>query len=632
MIEITNEDSLFMWDALERLASLPEPYATQLRKLWNAWLRDKYPTRDALRDAWGKGIQPAGANLIREIDFARLGRPGSLWIIEEHGDAKMAARRDGRDAVLSITHPDATDWHLQLTQGRLRVKKGQFYTLRFRASAQKPVTIRASLAQAHEPYRSYGSGQVELTPTPGEFAIGVTPTQDDDNARITFVVGQIENTIRLSDAQLRPGGQRVLDAGEDPAADTVAARSAASADSDARVDDWYAFLQATEQRFFTRMRSYLKETLGVKGPVTGTIGFTPLSTQVQAQMDFVDAHGYFDHPHFPRRPWDAHDWTITDRALVDHPGGPPLWNIATTRVRGRPFTVTEYNHPAPNEWAAETVPLVATMAALQDWDAVFLFDYSHARPGDVRIRSYFNVEDNPTKMPLVPFGSRLFLGGAGGGGVRPIAAERDLVPQRRDMLRAARQYGEMGSFARDALAVPADAPLRQRLALWFEPAATRSAAAAPDHRVSWTASGPGTGRFLFADDHAAVFVGFAAGANTPIDLGPIRIDRLDTPFAALMLVPADPRETLTNAKRLLLAAVARAQNTGMRWSEKRKMLADWGKPPTQIEVVKAAFALSPTCTVYPLDPAGNRGRSIEPTSGRVILGREPTVWYEIVRR
>ena len=70
------------------------------------------------------------------------------------------------------------------------------------------------------------------------------------------------------------------------------------------------------------------------------------------------------------------------------------------RVAGKPYICTEYNEPAPNTFSSETFPLLCAYAALQDWDAVFSFAYSH----DLRtmksgmIPSFFDIAQHPAKI------------------------------------------------------------------------------------------------------------------------------------------------------------------------------------------------------------------------------------------
>src|SRR5205814_7141012 len=96
-----------------------------------------------------------------------------------------------------------------------------------------------------------------------------------------------------------------------------------------------------------------------------------------------------------------------------------------------------------------------------------------------------------------------------------------------------------------------------------------------------------TGRFIFRDNHAIVFAGFASG-EMPIDLGEFTIDKLDSPYAVIALVPADPRQTIADADRLLLIALARQQNTDMGRDAARRTVGNhWGRAPVLIEPVKA---------------------------------------------
>lgn len=67
-VEITNEDSFFMWGAEEKLRTLPEYYAEILGGRFNAWLRQRYNSDDALRAAWSQGTRPLGDNMLQNRD------------------------------------------------------------------------------------------------------------------------------------------------------------------------------------------------------------------------------------------------------------------------------------------------------------------------------------------------------------------------------------------------------------------------------------------------------------------------------------------------------------------------------------------------------------------------------------
>jgi hypothetical protein len=639
-LEINNEDTLFLWGGEANLAGLPEPYSKVLQDQYNAWLTRKYADRTALHDAWAAGAQPSGKELLIDPKFASVG-PGKTWVTEQHEGARMTASAErapvNSELKLAVTSVDDTSWHLQLSQARLALKKGQFYTLSFRGRADKPVEVTTSVGQAHEPWGMLGlSRTAEFGTQARTFTFGFTATADDDNARISFLLGRLITNIYLSDIRLHSGGQRGLGDDEDPAKGTVARGGMGASDSPPRSRDWYEFLQQTDEAYFTGMRQFLQEEIGVKCPITGSIGLGPLGTMSQSKMDFVDAHAYFQHPHFPHRQWDMADWEVPNTPMVDDPRGATFWSLGATRVAGKPFTCTEYNHPAPNDWQAECVPMIASYAALQDWDGVFLFDYvDHNSKYEMPTATdFFSVEGNPVKLSFLPLASRLFLGVA----VKPIGSRYVIHPPRLEMLEtASRYFWEQWPFLRDTQQVSWQEMLSNRLSIDFQPGPQAPLPANDDPRIAWASGGPGTGQFRVRDPGAAVFVGFSV-KDEPIDLGPVAIEKLESPFAAMMLLPVDPGQTIEKSDHLLLCIAAREANTGMKWGPSRKSVArNWGGPPPVIETVQATLRIKSDkpLTAYALTPDGQRGERIESTfdthGTTVHLGTAQTLWYELER-
>jgi hypothetical protein len=337
-------------------------------------------------------------------------------------------------------------------------------------------------------------------------------------------------------------------------------------------------------------------------------------------MDFVDAHAYWDHPRFPHRPWDPRDWIENNKPMVDKPETSPLWSLAATRIAGKPFTVTEYNHVAPNEWQAECIPTIAAYAALQDWDGVFLFAYSHADNYDkAKIASFFDVEGNPLKMPLMPIGARIFLRGD----VKPLPVMTLPAVRQRMLQTGSKYYYTVWPYVKDELEMDWQKALKCGLQ-WSLEGNLRQALM--DQRIDWTASGEGTGVITLNDPSVAARIGFV---KAPTTLGPIELTKLDSHFASIVLLPAESGKTLADTDRLLLAIVGRGSNTGMQWDETRHTVGDkWGNPPAQIEVVKATVRLPPGWLLTPLKSDGARGK---PVSGEVSLEGSKTIWFEVTR-
>ncbi len=638
IVEINNENSLFMWGADRTIGSLTEPYAGELRKHWNQWLAKKYASRDALSAVWNQGLKPAGPELLRGTDFRSV---EADWRAETHGGARMTApKSSGEHAVqLIVTAVDGTAWHLQFNQSKLVLHKGELYTVTFNVRGDQKLPITVGVSQAHEPWRVIG-GSKSITTT-GEWkscSFGFTPQADDDNARLSFMVGQQTGTIEIAEPSVHTGGGVGLAPGEDPMTGSVATQSDAGFGVRARAVDWYEFLQQTEQKYYVGMMDFLKSDVGVHCPITGTIGFGPSGTLTQSKMDFVDAHAYWQHPTFPHRQWDMSDWVVQNKAMVDHPATATLWQLATTRVAGKPFTVTEYQHAAPNEWEAECVPFIASYAAAQDWDGIFLFAYSHSPDfAKQKISTFFDIEGNPTKMPLMPMGARLFLD-ASSAGAAPAIVERS-----HDQLITGvpAHSADQGPFPIDVAHVTWQQMLRSPIAVDFDrspPRVSDPREAARALPFEWTSDGDGTGRFSYATDRSAVFVGFS-GAGKPINLGTsgVRIEKLDSPFATIIVHAEDSTKSLSTSDRLVLTAVARAQNSKMGWNQHHTSVGtNWGEPPAQIEVVSGTVTLAGRWRhAFALDSGGKRTAVdvAKPYGDRTVLslGGTPALAYEIVR-
>ena len=200
------------------------------------------------------------------------------------------------------------------------------------------------------------------------------------------------------------------------------------------------FLATTEDHYWQAMYRFLKEELNVKAPVTGTIvGCSP--PNLMAKMDWVDTHSYWQHPRFPRRPWDSVDWIVENRSMVNERGG-TLPGLALKRILEKPHACTEYNHPAPNTYSSEGFLLLAAYAALQDWDAVYVYSYAHARNDgwdSKRINSFFDIDQHPTKMAALPAAAALFSRGDVQPARQQIVAELN-QERELDLLRRARAW------------------------------------------------------------------------------------------------------------------------------------------------------------------------------------------------
>ncbi|MEI2414838.1 capsular biosynthesis protein [Orrella sp. JC864] len=436
-----------------------------------------------------------------------------------------------------------------------------------------------------------------------------------------------------------------------------------------RLRDFLAFLVDTDRAYLDRLRQVVHEETDPRVPVTGTqmsYGGV-LNFDSHAAMDYIDEHQYIDHPAFPGGHDEQRDWSI--RALAPSRGQiDTLLALSLRRQEGKPFVLSEFNLPHPNPHGAEILPIVAAVAAVQDWDGLFFFDYA-TQPEGLKAPGNFTLSGDWGKYVMAGPGAQIFRGGALaplpgrialpltpamrygiaasglGDGLERTAARAGIAPQ--DGLRwqlASRVLpGDAGA---GPLPPRPDAPARQQLL--YDRAQQRLDIDAP--RIA--------GYFGALD---AAWRGASLQARSPAAAH----------GSAQLLLASLDEAPLARAARLLLSVgsgtvgtqpgsvparpkqLQRYKDTLDRWT----LEPDPDRPdaPSGARYAKAPAWLwrAPLCvrwtaepgaiTVYPLDEQGRRlpalpAEQVGATDGGFALdlsprpGARPSPWYEIVRQ
>lgn len=204
----------------------------------------------------------------------------------------------------------------------------------------------------------------------------------------------------------------VLKAEEDPARGTVTLDGSVHS-QDLRGRDLVLFLAHVELDFLSRATAFLREELGSRALVTNMNGWTNHATsqRVRSAMDYVDDHFYVDHPRFLEQ-----SWRLPSRCPNTSPvagGASGGRHLAFTRLFDKPFTVSEYNYSAPGRYRGVGGILTGALGAIQGWDAIWRFAYSHNRdnlfqPGKL---DYFNMASDPLGQAAERASICLFLRG-----------------------------------------------------------------------------------------------------------------------------------------------------------------------------------------------------------------------------
>lgn len=642
IVEINNENGLIHSWLGGKLDSLPDVFREELRGRWNTWLGARYDDTDALRTAWGAKAEAVGDELLSNPDFAE-GPTG--WNVERHGAAQADADADGGALRLAVTHAGDASWHVQVNQGGLALTADRPYTLTVRARSDVETAASVAVGQAHDPWQSLGfSGAMPLTTAWQTFRFVFSLNAADDNARVNVSgLGDEIATVWIDAVSLRPGGVVGIHEGEsiEGASIPLFSRGDIGERTTSAGNDWIRFLWETERAYWQRMCRYLKDDLGVRAPIVGTIvGNAPVN--LMAELDAVDTHAYWRHPRFPGRPWDAENWTVDNVSMVTEPGG-SLAGLAKRRVEGKPHLCTEYNHAAPNTYSAEAPLLLAAVAATQDWDGVFLFAYSHRRDDweTNRIPNFFDIDQHPLKMAnLIPAAALFYRGD-----MRPAegAVVVGLTPE--DEIELLRREGRAWNLVHaGSLGVDDETTIRHRVAIR---AGERLEHATPDSdgplrsdtgEFTWDATVEGRERVVLDTPRTKAVIGFTDGDAFELGAVTIRPGETRQGWSTVSVTLVDG-ESFDAPGRALITATGDAENTNMGWTDATRTSVgrDWGEAPSLVEVVSASitFAVDPSrVSAWALDEHGQRAHRLVVASdgGSALLRIGPpsrTLWYEV---
>lgn len=442
-------------------------------------------------------------------------------------------------------------------------------------------------------------------------------------------------------------GQCTLLPEEDPARDSVvlplkhlyqnpAQAAFVGPTSPPRVDAMVRFFFEIERSYYREMYDHLRR-IGVRVPITGTNQtFCPASNAADSINDFMSRNNYWQHPNVHAKPY----FTFRNLAVVKSDlsrTDNPVTEVASSSVAGKPMIVPEFNFPWPNEYRAEALPLMAAYACLQDWDGLLFFAYD---PGGQTL-SWFGNQSDPVRWGQFPAaalmfhrhdvaaaGRTIYLGYSEADVFRagPSHSRREVSPYR--------QLAYVSKIRNTYFDETHDGRGTRISGATYSPPA--DAIGNPSRRSSDTGElslDAQAGLFTIDTPRTKAVVGFLGQAG-PITLQGLSV-RATTPFAAILATAMDDAP-IASSRRLLITAVARAENTGQAFAENKRTVPERGRLPVLAEPVRAELSIEVAgpAEVFPLDATGRRCRRVSAVHNghtlRVTLDEVHSPWCEVV--
>lgn len=343
-----------------------------------------------------------------------------------------------------------------------------------------------------------------------------------------------------------------------------------------------------QENYYKEMTGFMKD-IGVKIPLTGTNwSVSKACAKTQLVTDFTDSHIYY----YDWR-WGENKKSCMNSSVTDCPDC-GFGTLSAMRVSDKPFFVSEWDMPWPNEYRAESPLLFAAVGSLQGWSGFAIHTYAYSARTD--------------RMNIL--GKEVSSNSIGG------------VPYREGIFSTWNDPAKFGLFYHAALITRrADVPQAEKLIeintdIFSGKGRAAFLASAEQNRIACRYDGIGvdedtplvdinsgevrsdngclyrsmTRRYGTIDtDRTKCAYGFLA-ANGKIELRGMAVD-CATDFAVLA-VSSLSDAAISESDNILLTAVGRAKNTGAVFDG--ETMIKRGDAPILIEVIEAevAFATS----------------------------------------
>lgn len=354
------------------------------------------------------------------------------------------------------------------------------------------------------------------------------------------------------------------------------------------------FLCETQAAYYREMVEYM-HGIGVRIPITGTNwSINAANRHAQLGMDFCDGHTY----------WYTWKWGESLKEFNNKPllkeKDSFLPELAFSRLLDRPFFISEWDEPWPNEYRGESPLLLAAVGALQGWSGFAIHTYAYTTMTDVHVtgkevssqsiggvpyrEGVFNTWNDPAKFGLFQIAALLFRRGDVHLAKSSIAVKIDdmaLTPQSTPALSLVSEQHRVG------LEFTEQKGTGDTTALWNEETAQEICSSIlSDTGELYRSWQEGIG-WISTDRTKAVYGFFKPEKEVTLMYMSVTVTNDFAVIAVSSLTSAD----ITESDNLLLTTVGRSENTGMRFNEDHTMMVDAGKPPILIEVIEAEIKI-----------------------------------------
>lgn len=352
------------------------------------------------------------------------------------------------------------------------------------------------------------------------------------------------------------------------------------------------FIKVTTD-YYQEMIAHMRD-LGVKIPIAGT-NWTINAAHLTAQTagNFIDSHSY----HYNFGLWHDGNKQFMNEPMTGRKNN-MIPGLAYYSVQDKPFFVSEWDNPWPNEWRAESSLLLAAVGVMQGWGGFTVHTYRYSLDEDVDMIAkpitgealngvyfrggLFDVFNDPAKFGLFYHAALITRRGD----VKPAEKTVNIIPA--DLFARVGQTLNLtaekhrvktvldGQVAKGDMSVSTDKP-------FINPSEkevlsdTKELYRNLEKKIGWIDSPQTKAVYGFIGNEGEIKLADAT-IHAATDFATIAISSLTD----------DP---ISNSTNMLLTAVGRAENTNCKYNEDHTQVLDTGHGPILVEVIEARIKI-----------------------------------------
>ena len=514
--------------------------------------------------------------------------------------------------VIDIRDSGSKTWSYQCFSLDINIEDNTPYTFSFQAKSSISETLYISFQQQDSPWGEICASYITLSPIWKRYT-GILNVKNRLTGSIRFgaVFEHLPHIIEITNFSLYKGIDDyiypVSTIEEMPIPDKNYLKAAQI--------DFKIFLLETEIQTHQRIYHFLKKNLSVKSLVTDSqisfLGYFGMYRESE-YSDYLDSHNYWHHPVFDEGyEWEQDHYHIPNTAMVNHPFDSSFTWFNLHRVENKPFSISEYDHPFPNQHSQEMFPMLSSFACLQNYDAIYQFDYSLAHQKGDEILQFFGFSIHPGKISMSPIAALVFR--------KYLIDSSENIVKRilpLDLLRSEmidekiNPYWFPGydqSYLYDAIILNKFVPTGSKISKEIYPNTLNATNQWPLKlkQIEWYGDNK-TNIYKVNSEKVKMINGFLGKSIQTIGNIKVQMDLLDNETAALALISLDLLP-IDNSSKLLLSIVSTVENTNQKWNiNKTNTNEGWGNKPVITRFIQFSFSLESykSIRVHALNPDG----------------------------